>query len=230
MLGRDVLAIVAGYLLGSLNFSYIITKVRTGRNLRFIGDGNVGARNVWHSVAPCWGVVATLLDGIKGACAVLLARWVTGSSEAGQLLAGPAAMLGHCFPFWLRFRGGKGVATLVGVLLVLIPWSTLAALAIVGVAQLFLRNMDRAIPIGAIAGIFLPPAFGYPWTMMLYTLGLLLFIGLKKLIDLPHERRVWAESGWKDVGHCDWYPGVPAGQGPAGGDGIAPTQAGEKSP
>jgi hypothetical protein len=105
------------------------------------------------------------------------------------------------------------VATLAGVLLVWTPWSALTALGLVGVSQVFMRNMDRAIPVGAVASIFLPPLFGYPWTMILYAFSLFALVGLKKLLDLPHERRVWAAAGWKDVGRSDWYPGVQAGRG-----------------
>jgi len=212
MFWRDVAAIAIGYLLGSANFAHMIARLRKGIDLRSVGDGNVGARNVWHVVAPFWGTVASVLDGLKGMAVVLLAR-ALGASLAGQLGAGPAAMLGHCFPVWLRFRGGKGVATLAGVLLVWTPWSSLVALGLVGVSQILMRNMDRAIPVGAIASIFLPPVFGYPWTMMLYALGLFALVGLKKLLDLPHERRVWASAGWQDVRSNDWYPGLQAGQG-----------------
>jgi glycerol-3-phosphate acyltransferase PlsY len=211
MLARDLVAIIAGYFLGAIPFAHLVTKLRTGRNIRHVGDGNAGARNVWHVVSPVAGAIVTVLDGLKGIAAVLLAR-ALGASLTGELLTGPMAMVGHCFPVWLRFQGGKGVATLAGIALLWAPWSTITALSIVGVSQLFLRNMDRAIPIGAISGIFLPPVFGYPWTMTVYILALFVLVGLKKLLDLPHERQVWSQSGWKDVGQNDWYPGVQAGQ------------------
>lgn len=227
MLGKDLVAIVAGYLLGSVNFAHIIARLHKGLDLREVGDGNVGARNVWHVVTPFWGAMASVLDGLKGVGVVLLAH-LLGASMTGELLAGPAAILGHCFPVWMRFRGGKGVATLAGVLLVWTPWSALTALGLVGLSQLAFHNMDRAIPVGAIASIFLPPLFGYPWTMMLYAFALLALVGLKKMVDLPHERQVWATAGWKDVGRNDWYPGVHAGQGedvpdgPAQRNGVVP--------
>ncbi len=221
MFARDLVAIVAGYFIGAIPFAHLVTRLRTGRNIRHVGDGNVGARNVWHVVGPLAGAIVTVLDGLKGIAAVLLAR-ALGASLTGELLAGPLAMVGHCFPVWLGFQGGKGVATLAGVALLWAPWSTITALGIVAVSQLFLHNMDRAIPIGAICGIFLPPVFGYPWTMTVYILALFVMVGLKKLLDLPHERRVWSQSGWKDVGRSDWYPGLQAGQGQEPAERLAP--------
>lgn len=212
MLWREIGAILLGYMLGSIPFADIITRWRTGKAIRQEGDGNAGARNVWHVVGPFWGTVVAVLDGLKGLGAVLLSRSVLGATDVGQLLAGPAAILGHAFSPFLRFRGGKGLATTVGVLMAWVPWSTVTALVITGVAQIFFRNMDRSIMVGTTAGIVLPPAFGYPWALSLYALIICLGLWGIKLLDLAHEREVWKRSGWKGVQQSDWHgagPGHP---------------------
>lgn len=222
MLLRDLGAIVLGYLLGSCPFAHWVTRWRTGLKIRHVGDGNVGARNVWHMVGPLWGSLVGLLDGVKGLAAVLIARLI-GSSMAGELLAGPAAILGHWFPLFLHFQGGKGLSATLGVMLAWNPWSTLSGVAVLGIAQLFLRNLDRSIVLTAAAVIFLPPAFGYPWAIVPYNLLLFCALAVRKVIDLPHERRVWAASGWKDMPRSDWYAS-PAGS----EEGVAGPAEGEK--
>ncbi|WP_319826182.1 glycerol-3-phosphate 1-O-acyltransferase PlsY [Thalassovita sp.] len=104
-----------GYLLGSIPFGMVIAKVMGLGNLRQIGSGNIGATNVLRTGNKRAAVLTLLLDGGKGAAAVLLAR-AFAAEDAAQL-AGGLAFLGHCFPVWLRFKGGKGVATFLGLLL-----------------------------------------------------------------------------------------------------------------
>jgi len=224
MLLRDVGAVALGYLLGSCPFAHWITRWRTGLRIRQVGDGNVGARNVFHIVGPTWGTLVGLLDGMKGLAAVLVAR-LLGGSLAAALLAGPAAVLGHWFPLFLRFQGGKGLATALGVMLAWSPWSTLVGVGMLGVAQFFLRNFDRSVVFGAATAIFLPPLFGRPWTLVLYNLVVFCALAVRKLIDLPHERRTWARSGWRDAPYSDWYDA------PAGGAESAsrPAESGKKS-
>lgn len=106
-----------GYLLGSVPFGMILAKLMGLGNLREIGSGNIGATNVLRTGSKLAAALTLLLDGGKGAVAVLAARAAAGE-DAAQL-AGLAAMLGHCFPVWLRFAGGKGVATFLGIVLAL---------------------------------------------------------------------------------------------------------------
>jgi len=215
MLLRDVGLVFLCYLLGSIPFAHILTRWRAGLRIREVGEGNVGARNVWHVVGPGWGALVGFLDGMKGLGAVLLAHWL-GASPVGALLAGPAAILGHCFPLFLRFQGGKGVSTTLGVVTAWAPWSTLAGLAVFGVSQLFLRDFNRSIVFGVAAVILLPVAFGYPWTIGLYALLLFCALALKKRLDLAHERRVWAEAGWENGALPGWYPPAPVDAEPSG--------------
>lgn len=109
---------VIGYGLGSIPFGMVLARVMNLGNLREIGSGNIGATNVLRTGNKKAAILTLLLDGAKGALALLLARAVTGAEDTAQL-AGLAAMLGHCYPVWLRFQGGKGVATFIGLMLAL---------------------------------------------------------------------------------------------------------------
>jgi glycerol-3-phosphate acyltransferase PlsY len=106
-----------GYLLGSVPFGMVLARLMGLGNLREIGSGNIGATNVLRTGNKGAAALTLLLDGGKGAVAVLLARAMAGE-DAAQL-AGLAAFIGHCYPVWLRFQGGKGVATFLGLLLAL---------------------------------------------------------------------------------------------------------------
>jgi glycerol-3-phosphate acyltransferase PlsY len=110
-----------GYLLGSVPFGVLVTRAMGLGDLRAVGSGNIGATNVLRTGSKGAALATLLLDGGKGALAVILARALAGGGggEAAAQAAGLAAFLGHCFPVWLRFRGGKGVATFLGTLLAL---------------------------------------------------------------------------------------------------------------
>lgn len=112
-----LLAAVLGYLLGSIPFGIVITRAFGLGDLREIGSGNIGATNVLRTGNKTAALLTLLLDSGKGAAAVLIARAI--APEDAVQLAGFAAFLGHCFPVWLGFRGGKGVATYLGTLLAL---------------------------------------------------------------------------------------------------------------
>jgi len=130
------LVVLLAYLAGSIPFGLLITRALGLGDLRGIGSGNIGATNVLRTGNKGAAAATLLLDAAKGAVAVLVARALVG--ETAALLAGGAAFLGHLFPVWLKFRGGKGVATFLGVLLALAPvvgliacatWAGVAALA-----------------------------------------------------------------------------------------------------
>ena len=112
-----VLWAVLGYLLGSIPFGLVIARALGLGDLRKIGSGNIGATNVLRTGNKPAALATLLLDSGKGAIAVLLARWLAGPDAA--LVAGAAAFLGHLFPVWLGFKGGKGVATFLGTVLAL---------------------------------------------------------------------------------------------------------------
>jgi len=108
--------LVMGYLLGSIPFGVLLTRLGGAGDVRQIGSGNIGATNVLRTGRKDLALATLVLDAGKGAAALLLARWLLDSELAG-CIAGGAAFLGHLFPVWLKFKGGKGVATFFGLLL-----------------------------------------------------------------------------------------------------------------
>ena len=115
-IGSLALVAVAGYLLGSIPFGVLITRAAGAGDVRSIGSGNIGATNVLRTGRKDLALATLLLDAGKGAVALLLARWLFNSDLAGAI-GGGAAFLGHLYPVWLRFKGGKGVATFFGLIL-----------------------------------------------------------------------------------------------------------------
>ena len=139
------LAVALAYLVGSVPFAFLLTRHR-GIDLRSTGSGNVGAANVLRTSGVSPAVMAMVLDALKGTVAVLAARSLT-EGPAAPVAAGLAAMVGHIYPVWLGFRGGKGVATAAGVFAVLAP----AALAVAGGVFLVTIWITRFISAGSLA-------------------------------------------------------------------------------
>src|SRR5262245_6212427 len=127
----NYLALITAYLLGSIPFGFLIVRLRSGADIRETGSGGTGATNVSRKAGRLAGVITLLLDALKGYAAVLVARRITGDDGTSWVIAAAAvlAVVGHCFPVWLGFRGGKGVATGLGVFLAIVPWAVLAAFA-----------------------------------------------------------------------------------------------------
>ena len=139
----DFLAVVAAYLVGSIPFAQLLSK-RRGVDLRRVGSGNVGATNVLRTLGVRAAVLAMMLDAVKGTIAVLVAQRLT-SGLGAPVAAGLASMIGHVYPVWLRFRGGKGVATAAGAFAVLAP---VAAAVAVGMFLLAVA-ITRFISVGS---------------------------------------------------------------------------------
>jgi len=148
---------VAAYLLGSIPFGLLVAKVFGSEDVRKAGSGNVGATNVARVAGPLAGVLTLVLDAAKGSAAVWLAAHVSGEAAGWMVLAGLAALIGHCFPVWLRFHGGKGVATAAGMFLMLSP------LALLGSLLLFLVVvvLSRYVSLGSIAAAAAMPLLIY---------------------------------------------------------------------
>jgi glycerol-3-phosphate acyltransferase PlsY len=155
------LAIITAYLLGSIPFALICARRWGGSDLRLVGSGNLGAANVARASGVRIGVVVAALDVAKGAASVWIAERIAIDSTVAAA-AGFAAIVGHVYPVWLRFRGGKGVATACGVFTVLTPLAIPPAIAIFAVAVW----ITRYISLGSVlASLALPPiayAFGSP--------------------------------------------------------------------
>jgi glycerol-3-phosphate acyltransferase PlsY len=127
---RALLVIAFGYLLGSIPFSYLVAKMFGVEDVRRTGSGNVGATNVMRSAGKTAGTIAFLLDAAKGAAATFLVGRLEPADPVMPAIAAVAAVLGHIFPLWLRFRGGKGVATGAGAFLPLAPTAAGLSMAV----------------------------------------------------------------------------------------------------
>jgi glycerol-3-phosphate acyltransferase PlsY len=125
----DAAAIVAAYALGSIPIAWLVVRRRAHVDLRRVGSGNVGATNALRATTPAIGLLVALADAAKGAVAVWLARR-TQASDGAVALAAVASVVGHVAPIWLRFRGGKGVATASGAFAVLGPVAAAAAVVV----------------------------------------------------------------------------------------------------
>ena len=143
---RDGLVLLLAYLLGSIPFSYLVARQR-GVDVRTVGSGNVGATNVMRSVGRGAGLVAFVLDFLKGSAATLIAMKVSGGAFVPSLAA-VVAVLGHMFPIWLRGQGGKGVATGAGAFLPLAPVPTLVSLVTFALTLV----LSRYVSVSSIAG------------------------------------------------------------------------------
>jgi acyl phosphate:glycerol-3-phosphate acyltransferase len=145
------LALIGGYLLGSIPFGLLLTRAAGLGDIRNVGSGNIGATNVLRTGRKDVAITTLLLDAGKAALALWLARRFLSGSEIG-LVAGAAALLGHCFPVWLKFNGGKGVATFFGTLLIGIwPVGVLAGLLWLGTAFTFRFSSLSALVAAAAA-------------------------------------------------------------------------------
>jgi len=147
--------LVLGYLLGSIPFGFLIVRLKSGADIRQAGSGGTGANNVTRNAGRAAGLLTLVLDALKGTLAVLAARWLSGDDGTGWIVAGAGvlAVVGHCFPIWLRFRAGKGVATALGVFLVIAPLAVLCS----GIVFIAAVRLTRYVSLGSIlAAAFIP--------------------------------------------------------------------------
>lgn len=150
------IAIIAGYLLGSIPFGLILTRLGGYGDIRDIGSGNIGATNVLRTGNKKLALATLILDGLKGVVAVCLARLLTDDLNIA-LFAGFFAILGHLYPVWLKFKGGKGVATAIGTLLALQP---VVGIAVCGV-WLITALVTRYSSLSALIAVASAPAIAH---------------------------------------------------------------------
>lgn len=156
---KPLIVILVSYLIGSIPFGYLIVRGKVGDDIRQSGSGGTGATNVSRRAGRAAGVLTLVLDALKGVVAVLVARalfpGVGPYADWLAAVAGIAAIVGHIFPVWLRFRGGKGVATGVGVFFVLAPVALLCA----GVLFVAIVALTRYVSLGSIIAAVTIPLF-----------------------------------------------------------------------
>jgi len=155
-----ILVVAAAYLIGSIPFSYLVARLWRGIDVRTIGSGNVGATNVMRSAGRAAGLLAFALDFLKGSAAAALGLRLGGAPFGAA--AATAAVIGHMFPVWLRFQGGKGVATGAGAFLPMAPAATGCALLAFGLVTAATRYVSLGSIVGALGLAVLAFVFGAP--------------------------------------------------------------------
>ena len=156
---RSILVVIVAYLIGSIPFGYLIVRHKVGDDIRESGSGGTGATNVSRRAGKAAGVFTLVLDALKGVLAIVVARLLIGEGEASVdwliAAAAVAAIAGHIFPVWLAFRGGKGVATGVGVFFMLAPVAVLCA----GIMFAVVARMTRYVSLASIVAAAIIPVF-----------------------------------------------------------------------
>jgi glycerol-3-phosphate acyltransferase PlsY len=160
---RQLLVIIIAYLIGSIPFGYLIVRSKGGGDIRETGSGGTGATNVSRRAGKAAGIFTLVLDALKGSIAVLLAQVLADGPDVNWTVAAAAiaTIVGHIFPVWLAFRGGKGVATGVGVFLILAPVALLCA----GVLFVAIVSLTRYVSLGSITAAATIPLFVWLQTL-----------------------------------------------------------------
>jgi len=204
---RFLFIAVASYLLGSIPFGYLLVRIFRGEDVRQSGSGNIGATNVSRK-SPLLGVLTLILDALKGYAAVMLAlfysRSAGGNSYSLMSLAALFAIAGHMFPVWLKFRGGKGVATSLGSFAIIAPKAVLIAAAVFLVIVL----VSRYVSLGSVVAVAIFPSlvwqlhqYGNAWPALAFiSLAALLIVlrhygNVSRLLAGTESRFEWKGRG-----------------------------------
>jgi glycerol-3-phosphate acyltransferase PlsY len=181
------IALISAYLIGSLPSAYLAGRFRKGIDIRQVGTRNMGAMNVFYQVGFIAGLLVLAVDIGKGAAAVALARWLEVPMIV-ELFAGAAAVIGHSFPVWFKFRGGTGGATCIGVLVFLMPWGIPVYAAIFGLVLLFTRYPTLSYFAAFICFPFIAWLVYHSGALAAYSIGLLLLPAIKYIHRIKEIR------------------------------------------
>jgi glycerol-3-phosphate acyltransferase PlsY len=194
---NGIIAIIIAYLLGSIPSAYIITRLKTGKDIRKLDGGNVGARNVFHEVGLGAAIAVVVFDVGKGAAAVAIARLLLDAPDFFVLGAGLAAVVGHIWSIYLKFTGGNGIATTIGVLAVLMTRELLIALAITLLLVASTRNPVLSVNISLLLSVPISAGFlrdpWLPYVVFSIVLALILVLHF-----LPTAMAAFAKAGSKE--------------------------------
>ena len=199
MVVNEIVAVVIGYLLGSIPTAYIVTRLATGKDIRQLGGGNVGGLNTYLEAGIKLALVVGIVDLGKGAAAVAIAYWVLGVPTLFVMLVGLAAVIGHNWMVFLKFSGGKGMGTTLGVLAVLLPlygyWDGfLILLGVISLPFAVTRNVALSMGIGL---VFLPLIIWLTTQSMLATVMAIVLGLLIALKFFPTARAAWVKTETK---------------------------------
>jgi len=208
MIDNIVIAIIVGYVFGSFPAAYLAGRLRKGIDIRHVGSGNMGAMNVFYEVGPMEAVLVTLADLAKGIGAILLVRWLSGAPLISPFdfltgLTATAAILGHIFPVFLKFRCGKGAATAIGILIFFMPWAVPFLFIVFFVALLITRNPTFSyslllIVLPFVAGFIYVDRYDQPLSLVFYSTGVGIFLGIQYI---PRLKEMHSKTGgdWRKI-------------------------------
>jgi glycerol-3-phosphate acyltransferase PlsY len=192
----SVLAVIIAFLIGSSPTAYIVGRLRKGVDIRTVGSRNAGTMNVVYQVGFFWGLLVLFVDIVKGVLAVFVAVQLH-SSPVVHLVAGLFAVLGHAFPPYLKFRGGKGGATCIGVLVYLLPWATPIYLGMFLLMLLITRYATLSYSIAFVCFPFVAWLVYHDTTLIIYSIVIPLVPGLMYIPRLTEMRT--SAGSWKKV-------------------------------
>ena len=199
MIGNGVIAVVIAYLLGSIPAAYITTRLRIGKDIRQLGGGNVGARNVYREVGLGAAIPVAIFDVGKGAAAVAIAHWVLGAPLLFVLAAGLAAVAGHMWSIYLKFTGGNGLSATIGVLAIVMPWELLIVLGLMLILTAITRNPVLSVNISLLSVPVSTWFLEKSWMLVVFSIALALILALH---FLPTARAALAKAGNREKVFC----------------------------
>ena len=189
-----ILLAVAAYLLGSVSPSYLLVRLTTGQDVRRLRSRNAGTLNTYHRLGIAGGLAVLALDAAKGAAAVLVPG-LLGAPEWTVFATATLVLAGHNWPVFLKFRGGKGAAVLLGVSLGLFPIITAISLAPIALVMLLLRNVVVGAAVGYVAICVALIATGAGWPMIALSVSLVVLAGVTYLMGFRREIRAMVHDG-----------------------------------
>jgi len=197
-----IIAIILGYLIGSIPSAYIATKMGRGKDIRTIGTGhtgkgNVGTRNVFVNVGKIPGVIVAIVDIAKGVGAVAIPQSLMGLSLFWVLGTGAAAVIGHIWPVYLKFRGGAGLATTLGVLGFLMIKEMAIAISFAIIIFFITKNIILSMNLSVLVVSLILWWLGFPWYVTLYPVMLMLIMGIHFLPNITAE--IKKAGSWENL-------------------------------
>ena len=206
MISNIVIAIIIGYVFGSLPAAYLAGRLTRGIDIRDVGSRNMGAMNVFYQVGPAEATLVTLADLGKGIGAIVLVRWLLGKDLISPFdfvtgLTATAAIMGHIFPVFLKFRGGKGAATTIGILIFLMPWALPFLFVVFGTSLLITRNPTFSYSLLLIVFPFVAWLIYFDYhgeDLIFFSIGLGVFMGIQYI---PRLKEMHGKTGgdWRRV-------------------------------
>lgn len=208
-----IIAILIAYLLGSISSAYIITRILTGKDIRTLGGGNAGANNVYQEVGLIPAIGVGVFDILKGGAAMFIARLLVDDLSTNLvnaplevqsyiMAAGLAVVAGHIWPIFLKFRGGNGLATTIGVLAVIMTTELLIAIAIILILVIVTRNPILSVNISLVSVPLSTWLLGKPWIFILFAFALIIMMIIN---FIPTARDALVKAGGTDKLFADLF-------------------------